>query len=257
MILIDTHTHLYLDDFAGDRQQVLEAAIKEGVQTMMLPNIDSKTIKDMNMLAKAFPKNCFPMMGLHPTSVKDDYEKELKTVEQELEKGSYAAVGEIGIDLYWDKSFREQQMDAFRRQLKMAKKYKLPVSIHTRESFEEVYPIVKDELTNTLKGIFHCFLGSGAEAKKIMDLGFLMGIGGVVTFKNAAIAEVVKDIPAKFLVFETDAPFLTPAPFRGKRNQSSYIKYTAEKTAVLKRMSLEELAAITTNNATSIFNLKV
>ena len=256
MTLIDTHTHLYLDDYDDDRPEVVKAAIKEGVQTMMLPNIDKATIEPMKKLAKDFPANCFPMMGLHPTSVKEDYESELAIVKEELEKESYFAVGEIGIDLYWDKTYREQQKDAFRRQLQLAKKFKLPVSIHTRDSFEDVYPIVKEELTDDLKGIFHCFLGNMEDAKKIMDIGFLMGIGGVVTFKKAAIAEVVKDIPAKYLVFETDAPFLTPTPYRGKRNQSAYIKYIAEKTATLKAMPIEELATVTTENANQLFNLK-
>jgi len=256
MKFIDTHTHLYLDEFNSDRNEVVETAIKEGVQTIMLPNIDSETIEDMNNLSKTFPVNCFSMMGLHPTSVKENYEQELKIVKQELENGNYKAVGEIGIDLYWDKTFREQQIDAFRTQLKLAKKHKLPVSIHTRDSFQDAYPIVKEELTDDLKGVFHCFLGTLEEAKKIMDIGFLMGIGGVITFKKALIAEVVKDIPTESLLFETDAPFLTPAPYRGKRNQSAYIKYIAEKTALIKGVPIEDIALITTENAIELFNLK-
>ena len=256
MKLVDTHTHLYLEEFKDDRMEVVEAAINANVKTMLLPNIDSGTVDDMNSLASAFPENCFPMMGLHPTSVKDDYEKDLAMVEHLLYNRGYIAVGEIGIDLYWDKTYREQQIDAFRIQLKLAKKHKLPVSIHTRNSFEEIYPIVKEELNDDLKGVFHCFLGSEEEAKKIMDLGFLMGIGGVITFKKATIGDVVKKIPSNFLVFETDAPFLTPVPFRGKRNQSAYIKYIAEKTANIKGVAFEELAAITTDNATKLFNLK-
>ena len=229
MKLIDTHTHLYLEEFKDDRREVVEAAINASVDTMLLPNIDGGTVDEMNSLASSFPENCFPMMGLHPTSVKDEYEKDLAMVEHLLNKGAYIAVGEIGIDLYWDKTYREQQIDAFRIQLKLAKKHKLPVSIHTRNSFEEIYPIVKEELNDDLKGVFHCFLGSEEEAKKIMDLGFLMGVGGVITFKKATIGDVVKNIPNNYLVFETDAPFLTPVPFRGKRNQSAYIKYIAEK----------------------------
>ena len=256
MILTDTHTHLYLDDFNDDRHEVVKHAIDEGIQIMMLPNIDSGTIGDMNRLVSEFPENCLPMMGIHPTSIKEDYEKELSLVETELEKGNYFAVGEIGIDLYWDKTFREQQTDAFRWQLKLAKKHKLPVSIHTRDSFTEVYPIVKEELTDDLKGVFHCFLGTTDEAKKIMDIGFFMGIGGVVTFKNAGIAKVVKDIPESFLVFETDSPFLTPVPFRGRRNQSAYIKYIAEKTANIKEIPVEKLAEVTTANAAKLFRLK-
>jgi len=256
MKLIDTHTHLYLEEFKDDRMEVVEAAINSNVETMLLPNIDSTTVDDMISMASAFPNNCLPMMGLHPTSVKDNYEKELELVEQLLNNEHYIAVGEIGIDLYWDKTYREQQIDAFRRQLKLAKKHQLPVSIHTRNSFEDVYPVVKAELTDDLKGVFHCFLGSAEEAKKIMDLGFMMGIGGVITFKKATIGDVVKNIPSNFLVFETDAPFLTPTPFRGKRNQSAYIKYIAEKTAILKGVTFEEIATVTTANAKQLFNIK-
>ncbi len=256
MKLVDTHTHLYLEEFDTDRNEVVKEAINNGVNTMLLPNIDGTTMEAMEKLSKSFPENCFPMMGLHPTSVKDDYEKELTLIEQKLEAGQYIAVGEIGIDLYWDKTFREQQKDAFRRQLTMAKKHHLPVSIHTRNSFQDVYPIVKDELDDDLKGVFHCFLGTADEAKKIMDLGFLMGVGGVITFKNAKIGEVIKDVPDRFLVFETDAPYLTPAPFRGKRNQSAYVPYILEKTASIKNMASETLAAITTENAVKLFQLE-
>ena len=257
MKLVDTHTHLYLEEFDDDRDNVVRAAIDAGVTTMLLPNIDSSTIEVMETLSGKFPENCFAMMGLHPTSVKENYESELECVEQNLASNQYVAVGEIGIDLYWDKTYRDQQKDAFRRQLKIAKKHKLPVSIHTRDSFQEVYPIVKEELTDDLKGVFHCFLGTAEEAKKIMDLGFLMGIGGVITFKNSNIGDIVKDIPNNFLVFETDAPYLTPAPFRGKRNQSAYIPHILEKTASLKNIASEELAAITTENAVKLFQLKM
>ena len=256
MKLIDTHTHLYLEEFKDDRREVVEAAINASIDTMLLPNIDGGTVDEMNSLASAFPENCFPMMGLHPTSVKDEYEKDLAMVEHLLNKGAYIAVGEIGIDLYWDKTYREQQIDAFRIQLKLAKKHKLPVSIHTRNSFEVIYPIVKEELNDDLKGVFHCFLGSEEEAKKIMDLGFLMGVGGVITFQKATIGDVVKNIPNNYLVFETDAPFLTPVPFRGKRNQSAYIKYIAEKTANIKGVTFEEIATVTTENAKKLFNIK-
>jgi TatD DNase family protein len=257
MKLVDTHTHLYLEEFDTDRDDVVKAALDAGVTAMLLPNIDSGTIERMEALSDKFPDNCFAMMGLHPTSVKDDYEKELQRIEQQLALKKYVAVGEIGIDLYWDKTYRDQQTDAFRRQLKMAKKYKLPVSIHTRDSFQETYPIVKEELTDDLKGVFHCFLGTADEAKKIMDLGFLMGVGGVITFKNSNIGAVIKDIPDNHLVFETDAPYLTPVPFRGKRNQSAYIPYILEKTAALKNVAPEELAAITTENAITLFQLKM
>jgi len=255
MILVDTHTHLYLEQFDEDRNKVVESAIEEGVKFMLLPSIDSETLASMNNLHQAFPQNCLPMIGLHPTSVKDNYEDELSLVEKELQTGNYIAVGEIGIDLYWDKTHTEQQKDAFRRQLKLAKKYKLPVSIHTRDSFELIYNIVKEESTDDLSGIFHCFTGTESQAQQIIDVGFQMGIGGIVTFKNAGLAEVVKKIPEDSLVLETDAPFLTPAPFRGKRNESSYVKYIAEKLADIKSMSLEEVAEITTHNARRIFNV--
>ncbi|RLD88154.1 MAG: hydrolase TatD [Bacteroidetes bacterium] len=257
MKLVDTHTHLYLEEFNTDRDEVIKTALDAGVTAMLLPNIDSSTIKAMEALSGQFPENCFAMMGLHPTSVKENYESELATVEQKLSSTQYIAVGEIGIDLYWDKTYHDQQLDAFRSQLKMAKKYKLPVSIHTRDSFHEVYPIVKEELTDDLKGVFHCFLGTDEEAKKIMNLGFLMGVGGVITFKNSNIGDVIKTIPNKYLVFETDAPYLTPAPFRGKRNQSAYIPYILEKTASLKNISPETLAAITTENAVNLFQIKM
>ena len=257
MKLVDTHTHLYLEDFENDRDEVIKTAIDAGVATMLLPNIDSNTIKAMEALSGKFPENCFAMMGLHPTLVKENYEIELDGVENHLASNQYIAVGEIGIDLYWDKTYRDQQLDAFRRQLKMAKKYKLPVSIHTRDSFQEVYPIVKKELTDDLKGVFHCFLGTADEAKKIMNLGFLMGVGGIITFKNSNIGDVIKSIPNKYLVFETDAPYLAPTPFRGKRNESAYIPHILKKTASLKNISPETLAAITTENAVNLFQIKI
>lgn len=255
MILVDTHTHLYLEQFNEDRNKVVESAIDEGVKFMMLPAIDSETLDSMNNLHTIFPQNCLPMIGLHPTSVKDNYEDELSLVEKELQTGNYIAVGEIGIDLYWDKTHTEQQKDAFRRQLKLAKKYKLPVSIHTRDSFDLIYEIVKEESTEDLRGIFHCFTGTVDQAKQIMDVGFYMGIGGIVTFKNAGLAEVVKEIPDEFLVLETDAPFLTPAPFRGKRNESAYLKFIAEKLAEIKSKSIESIAETTTHNAFSVFSV--
>jgi TatD DNase family protein len=254
MLIIDTHTHLYLEQFDEDRTEVIESAIKEGVKYMFLPNIDAASFKGLKELQKLFPDNCFPMMGLHPTSVNDTYEYELKLVEDQLNTGDYIAVGEIGIDLYWDKTFREQQEDALKRQLRLAKKHQLPVAIHTRDSFEQVFKIVKSELTDDLKGVFHCFTGNLTEANMIMDIGFKMGIGGIVTFKNAGLAEVVRDIPVEHLLLETDAPYLTPVPFRGKRNESSYLTYIAEKIAGIKEISVEQVAEITTKNTFELFN---
>ncbi len=253
MILTDTHTHLYLDDFEGDREQVIKNALENGVERILLPNIDSTTRDALQTMVAAFPRHCFPMMGLHPTSVKEDFEKEMTLVEQELSTGNYNGVGEIGIDLYWDSTFEEQQRDAFRRQLQLAKQYKLAVSIHTRNAFNITYGIVKELFTDDLKGVFHCFTGTIDEAKQIMDTGFKMGIGGIVTFKNSGLAEVVAQLPLEALVLETDAPYLTPAPFRGKRNQSAHLFYIAEKVAGIKKVSLETVAETTSRTAENLF----
>ncbi len=256
MKLIDTHTHLYLDNFDADRNEIIQNAIDNGVEIMLLPAIDSTTFNSMVGLSKDYPVNCIPMIGLHPTSVKDNYEEEMEMVENKLKKGGYIAMGEIGIDLYWDKTHIDKQRDAFKRQLNLAKKYKLPVVIHTRDSFDDIYPIVKEECTDDLKGVFHCFTGSETEARKIIDLGFKMGIGGIITFKNSGLDKVVTTIPLEHLLLETDAPFLTPAPFRGKRNQSAYLTYIAEKLAEVKNIGIGEVAEVTTMNAAELFNLK-
>lgn len=255
MIFIDTHTHLYLDNFSDDREIIIQNAINQGVEKMLFPAIDSSTFESMMELTGNHPDNCFPMIGLHPTSVKDDYEDEIKLVEEQLQTGKFIAVGEIGIDLYWDKTHFEEQKDAFRRQLRLAKKYKLPVAIHTRDSFDDIFSIVKEEKTDDLMGVFHCFTGTLEESEKIVELGFSMGIGGIVTFKNAGLAEVVTDIPLENLILETDSPFLTPTPHRGKRNESSYIPLIAKKLAEVKNISIEQVAEITTNNAKQLFKL--
>ena len=257
MILVDTHTHLYLEQFDEDREQVVEQAINEGIKYMLLPNIDSESLHAMKELNRQFPENCLPMMGLHPTSVNENYEKELELVEKEHAENNYLAVGEIGMDLYWDKTFIQQQRDALRRQLRLAKKLHLPVSIHTRDAFDEIFEIVTEELTDELKGVFHCFTGTIDEANKIIKTGFKMGIGGVVTFKNSKLPEVVKEISLDHFVLETDAPFLTPMPFRGKRNQSSYLTFIADKMAEIKECDINEVADITTKNASEIFNLNL
>ncbi len=255
MMLVDTHTHLYLEQFDNDRSEIVDSAIEKGIEYMLLPNIDTESLEAMKSLSRLYPQNCLPMMGMHPTSVKEDYELELTVVEHELKSGNYIAVGEIGIDLYWDQIFKDQQEDALRRQLKLAKRYKLPVSLHSRNSFEQIYKIVKEELTDDLQGVFHCFTGTPEEARMITDVGFKMGIGGIVTFKNAGLAEVVKDIDLEHLMLETDAPFLSPAPFRGKRNQSAYLVYIAEKIAEIKGLTTIEIAEYTTRNAIDLFNL--
>lgn len=258
MILVDTHTHLYLDNFEEDRIEVVESAIESGVKYMLLPRIDSETFREQEKLAETFPENCLSMVGLHPSSVKADFEKELTIIEEALSSNEkYIAVGEIGIDLYWDKSFKKQQEIAFREQLKLAKAFHLPVSIHLRDSFNEIYKILAEEKTDALTGIFHCFTGNLEESKKIIDIGFKMGIGGILTFKNADLAGVVKEIPLDYLVLETDAPFLAPTPHRGKRNESKFLLNIAQKLAEIKSMNLQEVADITTQNAASVFKLKI
>lgn len=257
MIFIDSHTHLYLENFNGDRAQVIENAISKGIKYMLLPAIDKSTFREMKSLSNLFPKNCFPMIGVHPTSIKENYLEEIELVETELKKGGYCAIGEIGIDLYWDKTFGEHQKIAFRHQLQLAKKHKLPVAIHMRDSFNDVYEIVKDEQDGRLKGVFHCFTGTLKDAQKIIGLGFHMGIGGIVTFKNSGQDKIVKDIPLDNILLETDSPFLTPAPHRGKRNESAYIKLIATKIAEVKNLTIEQIAETTTNNCIELFNLKV
>ncbi len=253
MIFTDTHTHLYLEQFDEDRNKVVERAIAEDIKYMLLPNIDSQTIKPMLDLCSAFPKNVFPMMGLHPTDVKENFREELDLVRSELEKGGYYAIGETGIDLYWDNTFLKEQQIALREQVQMAKDFGLPIVLHVRESFDEVFEIIGEMNDEKLSGVFHCFTGTTAQAKKIMSWGFMMGIGGVLTYKNSGLDKVVADIPMECLVLETDSPFLTPKPFRGKRNESSYIKYIARKLAEIKNISVEEVAEITTRNAVELF----
>ncbi|MEJ2595798.1 MAG: TatD family hydrolase [bacterium] len=255
MRLVDTHTHLYLEQFKEDRQKVVQRALEQGVEIMLLPNIDADSLQDMQEFHREFPDHSLTMMGLHPTSVKEDFETQLALVEQELSSGNYCAVGEIGMDLYWDKSYLEHQRIAFRHQLKLAKTHKLPVSIHTREAFDEIYAIVKEELTDELKGVFHCFTGTPEQAEKIIQLGFSLGIGGVLTFKNAKLGDTLSGVPLKNLVLETDAPFLAPVPYRGKRNESSYLRIIAEKLAEVKRVRLEKVAETTTQTAAEIYQL--
>ncbi len=256
MNFIDSHTHLYLDQFSEDRALVIERAIQQGVGRMLLPAIDSSTFEAMTKLAANYPKNCLPMIGLHPTSINKQVSKELAFVESELNTGKYIAVGEIGIDLYWDKTFAEEQTSAFHHQLKLAKKHQLPVVIHMRDSFTEVYQVVKTELNTDLRGVFHCFTGTLDEAHKIIDMGFKLGIGGVLTFKNSGLSEVVAQLPLESIILETDSPYLTPTPYRGKRNESSYIPMIAQKLAEITGKPIAEIAEITTHNATQLFNLQ-
>lgn len=255
MQFIDTHTHLYLPEFDQDRDLVIKNAIDYNVQTMLLPNVDSTTINPLMDLAKKYPSNCFPMIGVHPTSVGEEYQKELDIVESWLKKEKFIAIGEIGMDLYWDKTFQKQQVEVFRRQLNLAKKYNLPVVIHARESFDEIFKIVDEEADDRLTGVFHAFTGTVEQANQIIEWGFMMGIGGIVTFKNAGLDKVVRNIDINHIILETDSPYLAPVPKRGKRNQSAYIRHIAEKIALIKEISIEKVANITTDNAKQLFRL--
>ena len=255
MILTDTHTHLYAAEFDQDRAEMVQRAIGQGVSRLFLPNIDSTSIEVMLKLEEEFPGHCHAMMGLHPCSVKDNYEEELVLVRSWLEKRPFCAVGEIGIDLYWDKTTLKQQQIAFKTQIEWAIEYELPIVIHSRESFDEIYDVVKDYYKGSTRipGIFHCFTGNAEQAAKALDLGFYLGIGGVLTFKNSGLESIVDTVPLDRLVLETDSPYLAPVPYRGKRNESAYIVKVAERLADIKRMSLEELARITTENSKKIF----
>lgn len=253
MRLIDTHAHLYLDKFEKDRPEVMQRAFDEGVERIYLPNIDSHSIDDMLELEKAYPNRCFPMMGLHPCSVQADFEKELSVVESWLEKRPFAAVGEIGIDLYWDKTYFEQQKEAFLRQIEWAKSLNLPIVIHSREATDVIIELLSGVKDDALKGIFHCFTGTLDQAHAITEMGFLLGIGGVLTFKNSGLDQTLKEVALQHIVLETDAPYLSPVPYRGKRNESSFVLYVARKLAEIKGERLEKIADITTQNALALF----
>jgi len=253
MFIIDTHCHIYLPEFASQMENLIERSEKEGVRQFYLPAIDSETMPQVLQLEKNWPGKCFAMTGLHPCSVKGNYEEELRLVDEWLAKRKFAAVGEIGLDFYWDKTFADQQYDAFKRQIQWAKEYRIPIVIHSRNAMQECIDVVKDQHDGRLSGIFHCFSGDINHARQIMELGFYMGIGGVLTYKNSGLAAVVADIPMDYIVLETDAPYLTPVPFRGKRNEPAYLKYVVEKLAEVKGISKEEVAEITTRNAQKIF----
>jgi len=256
MELIDTHTHLYLPEFDNDRHAVVEKAIAEGVNLMLLPNIDSQSITGMLSLCKTFPGHCFPMIGLHPTSVREGYQEELKTIETFLQNKQFIAIGEIGIDLYWDKTFVREQVMAFSYQIDLARKFSLPIVIHCRESFDEIMEIIREKYDGQpYSGVFHSFPGDAAQAKQVIEFGFKIGINGVVTFKNSKQKGVVSEIPLEHILLETDSPYLTPAPYRGKRNESSYIIHIAQQIADIKNVPVAEVAGITTTNSKLLFKL--
>tara|TARA_Y100000589_G_scaffold332268_1_gene391023 strand:+ start:5683 stop:6450 length:768 start_codon:yes stop_codon:yes gene_type:complete len=255
VIYIDSHTHLFSSQFDNDRHQVVQKAIEQGVEKMLLPNINSKTIEAVHQLCQDFPQHCFPMIGLHPCDIKNDYEEELKIIKSHLDKGKYVAIGEIGIDLYWDIGTLEIQKKAFRQQLKWAKEYDLPVAIHIRKSFDTIFEVLEEVNDQNLRGVFHCFTGSKEQGQKAIEMGFMLGIGGVVTFKNSGLDKVLKELPLEKLLLETDSPYLAPTPYRGQRNESSFITIVAQKLAEIYEVNLEEVAIKTTHNAKTLFNL--
>ena len=255
MQIIDTHTHLYLKQFKEDIDKVISKAKENGVSKFIFPAIDSSHFENMHKLKNRYPENIYLMTGLHPTDVKENYKEELDFITKTLKNHNYVAIGEIGIDLYWDKSFLKQQQEAFRFQIRLAIKNDLPIVIHCREAFDEIFKILNEENCKTLRGVFHCFTGDLDQAKKAISLGFLLGIGGVVTFKNGGIDKFLNQIDLKHIVLETDSPYLAPVPFRGKRNESSYIIYVLEKLSELYKVPKEEVASVTTNNAKKMFSL--
>ena len=255
MIITDTHTHLYSEAFDDDRDEMMQRAFSLGVTRFFVPAIDSSYTKAMFKLKKEYPNNVFLMIGLHPTSVKDNYKEELAHVEKVLSERSFIAIGEIGIDLYWDKSTLKIQQEAFRYQIRLAKKYKLPIVIHCRESFDEIFEILEKEKSDDLFGIFHCFTGTIEQAKKAISYNMKLGIGGVVTFKNGKIDQFLNHIDLKHIVLETDSPYLAPTPYRGKRNESSYIINVLEKMSDIYGVTTDEIAKITTANSKEIFKV--
>jgi TatD DNase family protein len=254
-MLIDTHCHIYLKDFDEDRHEMLARAENEGVNFFLMPAIDTTTHQQMMETEEIYPGKCLAMMGLHPCSVKSGFEDEIIFVEGKLKERKFIALGEIGLDFYWDKTFITEQRQVFQKQIELALKYDLPIVIHSRSSIDECIQAVKQNQNGNLKGVFHCFSGNAEQAKQITNLGFYLGIGGVVTFKNSGLDKVVKEVEMKHIVLETDSPYLAPVPFRGKRNECSYLKYVVEKLSEIKAISKEEIAAITTKNAKKLFSI--
>ena len=255
MIITDTHTHLYAEEFDIDRDEMMLRAINKGVTRFFIPAIDSNYIQKMYALEANYPENVFLMMGVHPKHVKDNYLEELQMVEQELASRKFVAIGEIGIDLYWDKTHLKEQQLAFRRQIQLAKHYKLPIVIHCRDAFDEIFEILEEEKAADLFGIFHCFSGTHKQALQAISYNMKLGIGRVVTFKNGKIDQFINQIDIKHIVLETDSPYLAPIPFRGKRNESSYIVNVVDKLASLYGVSSEEIATQTTENSKAVFGI--
>ena len=255
MLLTDTHTHQYYETDSIKRQELMQRCLDNSVGRLFLPNVDSASIELVMSQVKAFPDNCFAMLGLHPCDVKENWREELNNISAAIPQHKIYAIGEIGIDLYWDKTTLDKQIEAFKIQIGLAKKLKLPVVIHCRDSFNEVFQVLEEEQDADLRGIFHCFTGTLEQAQKVTGLGFYLGIGGVVTYKNAGLDKVVEQIDLKHIVLETDSPYLTPVPYRGKKNESSYLVYVAEKVADLHHTSIEHIAAVTTENSRIVFGV--
>lgn len=255
MIITDTHTHLYSEAFNEDRNEVISKAIDLGIQRFFIPAIDSTYTQSMYDLEKSFPDNIFLMMGLHPTHVKENFLEELQHVEEQLDERKFYAIGETGIDLYWDKSFLKQQQEAFLHQIKLAKKYKLPIVIHCREAFDEIFEILEQEKGDDLFGIFHCFTGTILQANKAISYNMKLGIGGVSTFKNGKIDQFLNQVDLKHIVLETDAPYLAPVPYRGKRNESAYITEVLNKLESIYNVDSSVIAEITTENSKEVFGI--
>lgn len=256
MQFIDTHSHLYLEEFDSDRDEVIRRAIIAGVNRILLPNIDSASVETMLNMVSKYSGICYPMIGIHPTSVKADYAEQFEKIKEWSGKGNFIAIGEIGIDLYWDKTFFKEQAELFKAQIEIAIELSLPVVIHARESFLEIFKELEPYRGSSLRGVFHAFTGDTGEAEYIIDSGFLLGIGGIVTFKNAGLDKVVKDIGIEHLVLETDSPYLAPVPHRGQRNESAYIPLIAGKISELTNVPEEKVADVTTANAINLFKLE-
>lgn len=253
MILTDTHTHLYLEQFDGDRDEMVHRALDAGVKYMLLPNIDSDSMPRLLDLCSSYPENIFPMIGLHPTDVKSDWQDQLKRIMAHFQSHRFYAIGETGIDLYWDKTFLAEQKLALQFQVDLALEYQLPIVLHVRDSFDEVFEVLEANADKSLRGVFHCFTGTAGQAERAIDLGFMLGIGGVLTYKNSGLDKVLSGIDPEHLILETDSPFLTPNPFRGRRNESSYLRLVAARLAEIKGISVEEVASVTTLNAIRLF----
>lgn len=254
--LVDTHCHIYLEEFAPDLEEVLERAKNTGIKRIYMPAFDGGHVQNMLKLQKTYVGRCYSMLGLHPCYVRENYREELDFILKTIEENQFVAIGEIGLDYYWSRDYDSQQMTCFREQIALAREKGLPIVIHSRNSMDTCIEVIKEESKKGLSGIFHCFTGTYENAMDIIECGMMLGIGGVITYKNSGLAEVIARVPLEHLVLETDAPYLTPVPFRGKRNESSYLKYIAEKIAAVKNISVDEVADATTRNANKVFNYK-